>query len=65
LGPASQRFVDRVIDNHIKKNPDKLTDADLPKLANWVKVSLALLTDDKALIDKCEKKLLALRFKNS
>lgn len=57
LGPAAPRFIDRQIEFHLKKRPDEMTSADLPQLIEWVKVSLALLTDDKKLVEDCITKL--------
>ncbi|HSX41637.1 MAG TPA: hypothetical protein VLF21_03390 [Candidatus Saccharimonadales bacterium] len=57
LGPAAPRFIDRQIEFHLKKKPDELTNQDLPQLVEWVKVSLALLTDDKKMVDECVDKL--------
>jgi hypothetical protein len=61
LGPASERFVNRLINSHLKKEAEELTIGDLPILVKWIKVSLALLTEDKVMIDNCEKKLIALK----
>lgn len=60
LGPASERFVHRLISFHLKKPPDQLAPADLPKLVSWIKVSLGLLTDDRTMVDECEQNLLKL-----
>jgi hypothetical protein len=60
LGPTSDRFVTRLINFHLKKEPSELKVSDIKKLSEWVKVSLGLLTDDKALVDECEKKILKL-----
>ena len=60
LGPASERFISRLIRFHLNKEPEQLLKKDIPKLTEWVKVSLGLLTDDKTLVDKCEQNLLAL-----
>ncbi len=60
LGPAAERFVERQIRFHLHKKPAEVTKADIPVLAEWIKVSMALLTDDKQTIDECEHKLLSL-----
>ncbi len=60
LGPASERFIYRLIRFHLSKEPSSLSKKDIPKLAEWVKVSLGLLTNDKKLVDDCEKNLLKL-----
>lgn len=51
LGPAAQRFIDRQIDSHLNKSPQELTKKDLEKLVAWSRVSMALLTNDRNLID--------------
>ena len=50
LGPASERFIERQIKTHIGKNPDEITREDVAKLDEWIKVALALLTDDEQLL---------------
>lgn len=60
LGPAAERFVDRLIGAHLNKEPEQLTTKDLQKLSQWIKVSLGLLTNDRHLVDECEKKILSL-----
>ncbi|HEX5394810.1 MAG TPA: hypothetical protein VFW52_00410 [Candidatus Saccharimonadales bacterium] len=52
LGPATDRFLDRQITFHLKKDPHLLTSEDIPKLAEWVKVSIAILTDDRSMVDE-------------
>ena len=61
LGPAAERFIKRQITFHLNKKPAELTREDLPKLVEWVKLSLALLTEDKTMVDACEQQLLALK----
>lgn len=60
LGPAAERFIHRLIIFHLEKEPEQLAKQDLVKLAEWVKVSLGLLTNDKKLVDDCEKNILKL-----
>lgn len=60
LGPAADRFIKRQIAFHLNKKPEQLTTAELPKLAEWIKISLALLTEDKTMVDKCESQILKL-----
>jgi hypothetical protein len=59
LGPAAERFVNRQISVHLKKEPQNLTKKDLPKLVDWVRLAFALLTNDSALVDEYIGKLLA------
>jgi len=53
LGPAAERFISRQIEFHLKKKPEELTKEDLPKLVEWVRVSIALLTEDSKMVDDC------------
>lgn len=50
LGPAAERFIARQVKFHLGKKPEELSKEDLPKLVEWVKVSLAMLTEDKAMV---------------
>jgi hypothetical protein len=60
LGPASERFITRLINFHLAKEPEELTRKDIPGLAEWIKVSLGLLTEDRELVDECQKRILKL-----
>jgi len=60
LGPASERFITRLINAHFDKDPEDLKAKDIPKLSEWIKISLGLLTDDKAMVDECQKRILKL-----
>jgi hypothetical protein len=57
LGPAAERFVVRQIASHLGKLPQELTSDDIPKLIEWTKVTLGLLTEDRQLIDEYEHKM--------
>jgi len=52
LGPASKRFMDRQIESHLKIEPEKLASKDIPTLTNWTRVALAVLTEDRKLINE-------------
>lgn len=60
LGPASDRFISRLINAHLKKDPADLKPRDIPKLTEWIKISLGLLTEDRKLVAECEKRILGL-----
>lgn len=60
LGPAANRFVERQIKFHLQKPPQDVTRDDIPELTEWIKISMALLTEDRNSIDECEQKLLEL-----
>ncbi len=60
LGPAARRFVDRQIDSHLSKAPEELTKSDLKTLAAWSRVSMALLTNDKQIVNNYVNRLMSL-----
>ena len=60
LGPAAERFVKRQISSHLGKKAEDLKPADIPTLVEWIKVSLGLLTEDKAVVERCYNRLMAL-----
>jgi hypothetical protein len=52
LGPAAHRFVSRQVASHLDKAPEEVTADDIPKLAEWTKVTLALLTEDRYVLSE-------------
>lgn len=60
LGPAAERFITRQIKTHLNKNPDELNPQDLAKLADWIKVAIALLTEDSQIVQDYTNSLLKL-----
>lgn len=60
LGPAAERFVDRQINFHLKKNPQDLAKEDIPKLSEWIKVTLATLTQDVKSVNDCSQRISSL-----
>lgn len=60
LGPTARRFIDRQIESHSNKQPANLSAKDLEQLIDWIKVSLALLTEDTSLIKEFTSRLIAL-----
>ena len=61
LGPAAERFINRQITFHLQKKPELLGKEDIPQLAEWVKVSIAILTEDKQMVDDFTKRILKLK----
>jgi hypothetical protein len=51
LGPAAERFVARQITFHLNKTPQELEIDDIPKLVEWTKVTLGLITEDRQMIE--------------
>lgn len=60
LGPAAGRFINKQISFHLEKDPADLTPQDIPKLVEWVNISLALLTEDKRMVEECSGRLAGL-----
>lgn len=52
LGPAADRFIARQVQNHLHKEPQNLSKADLRKLIDWIRVAVSLLTEDSELIEE-------------
>ncbi len=64
LGPAAERFINRQIETHIGKKPEDLTPNDLEKLVDWIKIAIALLTEDGETVDAFSNALLKLAKKH-
>jgi hypothetical protein len=60
LGPAAERFIARQIQTHLNKQPDELTKQDLAKLVDWIKIAIALLTEDGKVVEEYSASLMAL-----
>lgn len=60
LGPTAQRFIARQVTYHFQKSPHELAPEDLPRLVEWMRVTLALLTDNRKVINECANRLLEL-----
>ena len=60
LGPAAERFITRQIKTHLNKKPEELSPEDLAKLADWIKVAIALLTEDAKIVQDYTNSLLKL-----
>lgn len=65
LGPASERFLDREIESHLKKKPEDITKADIPKIHEWSRLAIALLAEDQKTVDEFSKSLLAISKKHN
>lgn len=57
LGPATDRFLVRQITNHLGKSPQELTKSDIPTLVEWTKATLALLTEDRDMVEEYASKI--------
>lgn len=52
LGPAADRFIERQVQNHLHKQPQELSEKDLSKLIDWIRVTVSLLTEDNEVIEE-------------
>lgn len=52
LGPAADRFIARQVQNHLHKQPEDLSQTDLLKLIDWIRVAVSLLTDDSEIVEE-------------
>ena len=59
LGPAAERFIKRKIRNHLSKDPDELTQADVVKLVDKLEVAIAILTEDSETVEEFSKNIVA------
>jgi len=64
LGPAAERFITRQIKTHLKKDPQDLTDEDVPELSVLIKSALASLTEDPQIIDGFTQSILKITKQN-
>jgi hypothetical protein len=60
LGPAADRFISRQVQNHIHKDPENLSQEDLGKLIDWIRVTVSLLTEDSEVIEEYIQQLISL-----
>lgn len=51
LGPASERFINRQVAMHLRKQPESINVHDVKELLNWLRLTFAHLTDDARLVD--------------
>lgn len=52
LGPAADRFIARQVQNHLHKSPEELVQADLAGLIDWIRLVVALITEDSEIIEE-------------
>lgn len=60
FGPVAPRFVDRLITNHLHKDPTALRRKDIAQLSNWTKLTVSMMTDDEDIIEEFVSRLQAL-----
>lgn len=52
LGPAADRFIARQVQNHLHKEPSELSEHDLLKLIDWVRVAVSFITEDTVIVEE-------------
>lgn len=57
LGPASERFIDRQISNHLHIKPQEITASEVKELAHWIRVSMSVLSNDHATLHNYEQEI--------
>lgn len=65
LGPAADRFIARQVENHLHKAPEELVVADLVGLIDWIRLVVALLTEDSEIVEEYITELKKLAIINS
>ena len=60
FGPATRRFVDRQIRTHIGVEPRKLRKRHLTDLIDWMGVAMALVTEDRKVVNSYKAELRSL-----
>ena len=52
LGPAADRFIDRQIENHLRKAPSEITYSDLSTMVDWIRTVVSLISDDTDVVEE-------------
>lgn len=60
LGPAADRFIARQVQNHLHKQPEDITEKDLTKLIDWIRVAVSLITEDSEIIEEYIEQLVSI-----
>jgi hypothetical protein len=60
LGPAADRFIARQVQNHLHNPPEELSQSDLLKLIDWIRIAVSLLTEDSEIIEEYALQLMRL-----
>jgi hypothetical protein len=52
LGPAADRFIARQVQNHLHKPAEELSQTDLLKLIDWIRIAVSVLTEDSEIVEE-------------
>ena len=61
LGPAAERFISRQLEFHLDRQEKNISADEIPKVVEWVRVGLGLITRDKKSVEECAGRLVALK----
>ncbi len=57
FGPVAPRFISRLINNHLGKDPTQLKRKDLVALSSWTKLTVSMITDDEEIVEEFVERL--------
>lgn len=52
FGPAAPRLISRIATSRLNKDPKYITGKDLPELITWIKLTLAMITEETETINE-------------
>ena len=61
LGPAAERFVGRMVQSHLHKKPEQLTQQDMQDLITWFSLAMGFISGDPVVVNQYEAELKALQ----
>lgn len=57
FGPAAPRFINKIIENHLRKDPELVTSSDMPEIVTWVSLTVAMMTDERNVVSEFTNRL--------
>ena len=51
LGPAAPRFINRLITNHLHKEPEDLMKRDIKELTTWTRLAVSMITNEEETVE--------------
>lgn len=60
FGPSASRYIERLVGTRFHKPAAELQPEDMPELIEWMRLSVALLTDKEWVVEELTSKLSAL-----
>ena len=65
FGPAAPRVMQRLAANHLHKDPNEVTRADIDHMLQWTTLAVSAVTEDKKIIDEFSKRIGSLTEKSA